>query len=205
LIPLLGAPGAAEFHAALISDTERKVNRVAKRASRYFFLAGPTFPSSLPGYIRQRQRGKDLGARLETAFQRLFRRHTTAVIIGTDSPELPPRILVQALRELRSCDAVLGPCPDGGYYLIGLRRQERRRFHGIFHRVRWGSSFAFRDTLNCFLRRELICSVLEPFADVDRPEDFLRLRRSMARNRAVRQGSPGVWRFMERIRRKRSA
>jgi rSAM/selenodomain-associated transferase 1 len=200
LIPLLGAPGAAKFHAALISDTLRKVNRIGKHARRHFFLAGRAFPPSLTGYIRQRQRGKDLGARLERAFQFLFRRHNTAVIIGTDSPELPSGLLVQALRELRSCDAVLGPCPDGGYYLIGLRRQEGRKLHGLFRDVRWGSSFAFRHTLESFLRRGFICSILEPFADVDGPADFHRLRRSLERSSAARRSAPAVWRFMKQFR-----
>lgn len=200
LIPLLGAPGAAEFHSALISDAVRKVNRVAKQASRYFFLAGRKFPPSLAGFRRQRQRGKDLGVRLELAFQLLFRRHTAAVIIGTDSPELPPKVLVRALRELRSCDAVLGPCPDGGYYLIGMRRQESRRLSGVFRDVRWGSSFAFRDTLESFLRRGFICSILDHCPDVDRPEDFRRLRRSMERSGAARLAAPAVWRFMKQFR-----
>jgi rSAM/selenodomain-associated transferase 1 len=205
LVPLLGAPGAAELHAALVSDTVRKVNRIAKHAVRYFFLAGRAFPPSLAGYRRQRQRGKDLGERLELAFRLLLRRHPAAIIIGSDSPGLSPNLLVRALRELRSCDAVLGPCPDGGYYLIGMRRLEGRKLRGIFRRVRWGSSLAFRDTLEAFLRRGFICSVLEPFADLDRPEDLRRLRRSLARNRAARRRAPAVWHFMERIRRERSA
>jgi hypothetical protein len=36
------------------------------------------------------------------------------MVIGTDSPLFPGRILRQALRELHVCESVLGPCPDGG-------------------------------------------------------------------------------------------
>ena len=200
LIPLLGASGAAEFHAALVSDTVQKVNRIAKHAVRYFFLAGLLFPPALAGYNRQRQRGKDLGARLERAFQFLFRHHTSAVIIGTDSPELPPTLLVRALRELRFCDAVLGPCPDGGYYLIGLRAHSKQGLRSVFHGIRWGGSFAFRDTLSSLLGRGFICSILDPCADVDRPADFRRLRRNLERGRAARRGAPAVWRFMRQSR-----
>jgi rSAM/selenodomain-associated transferase 1 len=196
LMPLLGPRGAAEFHAALISDTVRMLNALGKRVWRYFFLAGRVCPASLSGYDLKRQRGGDLGERLGRAFRVLLRRHTAAVVIGTDSPGLPPKVLVQALRELRFCDAVLGPCPDGGYYLIGIRRQERQRLSGVFSDVRWGSSFAFRDTLDSFLRRGFICSILQPCADVDRPEDFRQLEMSMARSRAARRAAPAVWRFM---------
>jgi glycosyltransferase A (GT-A) superfamily protein (DUF2064 family) len=61
------------------------------------------------------------------------------VVIGTDSPLLPPRFLREALAELQACDAVLGPCPDGGYYLIGSRRLDASTFCGI----RWSTPHAF--------------------------------------------------------------
>jgi len=198
LIPLLGARGAAEFHAALISDTLRKVNVLAGRVSRYLFLAGREIPvtESLLDYTLVRQRGPNLGARLEKAFRQLLRRHPAAVVIGTDSPTLPPRLLRKALGELRSCDAVLGPCPDGGYYLIGLRRLSP----GVFRGVRWGSAVAFRDTLRNLLRRTFACAILEPIADVDRPEDLRRLARKLARSAEARRAAPAVWRFLKAAR-----
>lgn len=221
LIRLLGCRGAAEFHAALISDAIRKVNGLTGRVARYLFLAGrslPVFPA-LSHYRLGRQRGADLGKRLAQGFRQLLRRHTAAVVIGTDSPTFPPRILRQAFRELRFCDAVLGPCPDGGYYLIGLRRlavaalSERpglagirnRRYRsrmmaGIFDGVRWGSAAAFRDTLQNLLRRNFSCSILEPFADIDHPRDIRRLRRELARSAAVRRLAPAAWRFLKEYR-----
>ena len=199
LIPLLGSRGAAEFQAALISDCIRKVNALGGRASRYAFFAGPgsSAPTALFSRLTLvRQRGADLGERLAHAFQRLLRRHAVAVVIGTDSPTLAPRVLRTARRELRVCDAVLGPSPDGGFYLIGLRRTERAKAGDLFRGVRWGSAFAFRDTLRNLLRRGLACSILEPCADVDRPEDFRRLVRALAGSRALRRGAPAVWRFV---------
>lgn len=204
LIPLLGPRGAAEFHAALVSDTVRKVSALSHSASRYFFLAGGEYPPSLSGYRQARQRGANLGERLERAFWKLFRRHRVVVVIGTDSPALRPLVIQQAFRELQFCDAVLGPAPDGGYYLIGLSRREHKEMRGIFRGVRWGSALAFRDTLECFLRRGLICSILEPCADVDRPEDFRKLERSLARHGAARRAAPAVWRFAKQFRRKSS-
>jgi rSAM/selenodomain-associated transferase 1 len=202
LIPLLGSHGAAEFQAALISDCIRKVNALGGRASRYVFFAGtgPSVPAALFSRLTLvRQRGADLGERLTHAFQELLRRHTVAVVIGTDSPTLAPRALRVARGELRVCDAVLGPSPDGGFYLIGLRRTERAKAGNLFRGVRWGSAFAFRDTLRNLLRRGLACSILEPCADVDRPEDFRWLVRELAGNRALRRGAPAVWRFVKEL------
>lgn len=176
LIPLLGAAGAARFQAALASDAARKVNGLAGIAARYYFLAGS--PSNLPrlrGWTLLRQRGRDLGEKLERAFACLLRVHPAAVIIGTDSPELPSRLLRQALSELRASDAVIGPAPDGGYYLIGLRRFKSRLLRG----VRWGTRFAYRDTLGRLLDSSFVCSILETCPDVDRPDDFGRLAKTL--------------------------
>ncbi|MGD0922627.1 MAG: TIGR04282 family arsenosugar biosynthesis glycosyltransferase [Terriglobia bacterium] len=202
LIPLLGARGAAEFQAALISDSIRKVNALGERASRYVFFAGTGSPAPAALFSRftlVRQRGADLGERLAHAFRKLLRRHAVAVVIGTDSPTLAPRVLRAARRELHVCDAVLGPSPDGGFYLIGLRRTERAKAGGLFRGIRWGSAFAFRDTLRNLLRHGLACSILEPCADVDRPEDFRRLVRELAGSQALRRGAPAVWRFVKEL------
>lgn len=195
LVPLLGARGAAEFQAALISDTLRKVAALTGDPARYLFLAGRVLPdlSAIPDYTVARQRGADLGERLERAFKQLLRRHPAALVLGTDSPTLPPRILRAAFEELRFCDAVLGPCPDGGYYLIGLRRLRV----GMFRGIRWGTGFAFRDTLRNLRRCDFSCSVLEPFEDVDRPADVQRLRRAMAQSAAVRRSAPATWRYLK--------
>jgi rSAM/selenodomain-associated transferase 1 len=199
LIPLLGSRGAAELQAALIADSIRKVNALAGRASRYFFLAGRRFPAAArpSAYRLVRQRGRDLGKRLEYAFLLLLGGHAAAVIIGTDSPTLEPRVLRTALRELRVCAAVLGPCPDGGFYLIALRRPEADEIPGLFRAVRWGTAFAFRDMLGNLLRRGLACSILESCADVDRPEDFRRLVRGLVRSRVARRAAPTVWRYVK--------
>jgi uncharacterized protein len=200
LIPLLGAEGAARFQGALVADTLGKTNALGRRVARYLFITGGR-PRGAGGEAQGRyladcvlieQRGQDLGERLERAFRQLLIRHPAAVIMATDSPLLPVSILNAAIGELGCCDAVLGPCPDGGYYLIGLRRLSA----GILRGVRWGTRFAFRDTLESLLRRNFSCSVLEPFADVDRPEDLGRLRARLARSRAARRLAPATWRFL---------
>jgi glycosyltransferase A (GT-A) superfamily protein (DUF2064 family) len=122
----------------------------------------------------------------------MLRDHTAALIIGTDSPLLLPHMLRLAIRELILCDAVLGPCPDGGYYLIGLRRLQV----GIFRDIRWGSAFAFRDTLQNLLGRDYSCSILPPFVDVDRTRDLRRLAAVLARSRAKRHLAPACWNFL---------
>lgn len=213
LIPLLGAAGAAQFQAALIADAAHKVDALAARpeiVTPYLFLAEPVASdvaarlrwelelSGRAGWTILPQRGPDLGARLDLAFRTLLRQHVSAVIIGTDSPLLAPRAMRRALGELETCDAVLGPCPDGGYYLVGLGGRARADLgrRGVFARVRWGTAYAFRDTLRNLLEHGLSCSILEPVDDVDRPRDFLRLRREFIRHASARRLAPATWRFV---------
>jgi hypothetical protein len=217
LIPLLGAQGAARFQAALISDALRKVAGLRRRVQPYLFLAASPIPfrrSHAEAILYEQplarpiisefkvihQQGKDLGERVENAFRRLLRFHPSCVVIGTDSPLFPARILRQALEELRACESVLGPCPDGGYYLIALRRPaDPRRLWNIFRNVRWSTAFAFSDTLRSLLRQGLSCSVLEACPDVDLPRDLQRLKEDLTRNRQARRLAPGTWRFLKRI------
>jgi hypothetical protein len=139
-----------------------------------------------------------LGERLAHAFRTLLRLHPSCVVIGTDSPLFPARILRQALGELRACESVLGPCPDGGYYLVALRRPlSAEELRGVFRRVRWGTDFAFRDTLRNLLRLGLSCSLLEDCADVDLPRDLERLKKVLSRNRKARRLAPATWNFLK--------
>ena len=217
LIPRLGLQGAARFQAALISDTLRKVAGLRRWVQPYLFLAASPIPfrrshaeailyeqplasAGICEFSVIRQQGRDLGERLGNAFRRLLRLHPSCVVIGTDSPLFPGRILRQALGELRACESVLGPCPDGGYYLIALRRPaDPGRLRSIFHRVRWSTAFAFSDTLRNLLRQGLSCSVLEACADVDLPRDLQCLKEELFRNRKARRLARATWKFLKRI------
>ncbi len=217
LTPLLGAQGAARFQAALISDTLHKVAGLRRWVKPYLFLAASPIPfgrshaeailyeqplagAGISEFSVIRQQGRDLGERLENAFRRLLRFHPSCVVIGTDSPLFPARILRQAVGELGACESVLGPCPDGGYYLIALRRPaDPGRLRSIFRRVRWSTAFAFSDTLRNLLGRGLSCSVLEAFPDVDLPRDLQRLKEDLTRNRKARRLAPATWNFVKNL------
>lgn len=66
------------------------------------------------------------------------------VIIGADIPGITRAVLARAFAALKTADAVFGPAPDGGYWLIGLTHRARRV--GVFENVRWSSQHALADT-----------------------------------------------------------
>ena len=125
-----------------------------------------------PRWQLRLQRGRDLGERLAHAFtSRLGARADRVVIIGADSPLLPPQRLAEAFDALGRADLVIGPCEDGGYYLIGLRRWAV----GLLAGIRWGTDLAFSDTVTNANWLGLSRAVLESDYDVDDPRSLLRL------------------------------
>jgi len=74
------------------------------------------------------QEGHDLGSRLDHALTSyLARGYERVVIMDSDSPTLPASYLSQAFEVLSNgADVVLGPCDDGGYYLIGIKKPTPR-------------------------------------------------------------------------------
>jgi rSAM/selenodomain-associated transferase 1 len=119
------------------------------------------------------QVGNDLGLRMAHALRSALRRAPAAILVGSDVPTMSAADLRGAASALASGDdAVLGPAEDGGYWLLGLRRVD----DGIFADVPWGSAHVLART-----RRTLSAlgwRVVEAATrwDVDRPEDFERLR-----------------------------
>jgi hypothetical protein len=117
----------------------------------------------------------DLGARMQRMFDCLP--PGPVVIIGTDIPEISGRHIAQAFRKLGSNDAVLGPCDDGGYWLVGLRRSPRVR--EMFAGVRWSSVHTLKDTLANLAGARV--AMLETLEDVDDGTSYRHLAKAGSR------------------------
>src|SRR6267378_7218994 len=91
------------------------------------------------------QRGKNFGERLYFAAEDLFKCGFKIVcLIDSDSPTIPAENFTKAI-ELLSLPGdriVLGPCDDGGYYLIGLKRLHPE----VFERIDWSTQRVFEQT-----------------------------------------------------------
>jgi hypothetical protein len=125
------------------------------------------------------QRGGDLGERLDGLLTDLLAEgYAGAVAVDADSPTVPTAFLVQAGLALRGgrADVVLGPCEDGGYYLIGLRAPAP----ALFADMPWSTPRVTPETLARAGRLGLAVVTLPEWFDVDRGEDLDRLRASSA-------------------------
>lgn len=117
------------------------------------------------------QRGDGLGERMSHVLETLFREgYERGVLIGSDSPDLPPAIVQEAFKRLGSKDAVVGPGWDGGYYLIGFRREGF--FPGVFCGVEWSTPRVLGRTVEILEQAGCGYSFLEQWRDVDTLEDL---------------------------------
>ncbi|MBW4706947.1 TIGR04282 family arsenosugar biosynthesis glycosyltransferase [Roseobacter sp. YSTF-M11] len=98
------------------------------------------WPDHLPRMVQGRG---DLGNRMARAFR--YPCHGPLCIIGADIPGIRKSHINRAFRALGHAEVVFGPAPDGGFWLMGLKRT-RALPAGIFADVRWSTEHALDDT-----------------------------------------------------------
>jgi rSAM/selenodomain-associated transferase 1 len=118
------------------------------------------------------QTGETLGDRLAMSFsERFFFHHTQKIVaIGVDEPSLSREMLDRAFAVLDSCDWVIGPAIDGGYYLIGCRAAAFD--NEVFQEIEWGGSTVFTATMSKVRRWEHNIAVLPQRRDIDTADDL---------------------------------
>jgi rSAM/selenodomain-associated transferase 1 len=112
------------------------------------------------------QDGNDLGERMEKSFERIFSEgFTSAVLIGSDIPDLTPAVFHEAIESLKTNDVVMGPAVDGGYYLVGCNKTTFLR--EMFHGIAWGTNTVFRKTMGILHKASLRVHLVPEWQDVD--------------------------------------
>lgn len=118
------------------------------------------------------QRGADLGERMLSAFSSVYKAgFKKAVIIGSDTPDLPAAALRSAFRALDKKQAVIGPAYDGGYYLLGFGRENFQP--GVFTGIKWSGPDVFKLTVGHLRRGGCSYASLKKRRDIDTLKDLL--------------------------------
>ncbi len=128
-------------------------------------LQSRIWPADLP---RWPQGQGDLGDRMG----RIFREapHGPIVIVGADIPNITPQLINKAFRALGNHDAVFGPAPDGGYWLIGLKNGVNAVPPKMFENVRWSTEHALTDTIATL--GDMRVAMIDTLQDVDTIRDL---------------------------------
>lgn len=180
LTPPLEPGVASSLYRSFLLDKIEQVRTI--RAIHPFLSYTPEkekdfFRNILPhGFELIQQVGEDLGEKLSNISKSLFHAgFKKVVILDSDTPNLPPGLIKEGIEGLDKFDVILGPCEDGGYYLIGMREH----FPELFNGIPWSTSEVTRITLEKARNIGLSVSKLESWYDVDTGADLLRLKKDL--------------------------
>ncbi len=127
-------------------------------------LTGRIWPCDLP---RIAQGQGDLGQRMARAMGRFP--IGPVCVIGADIPGIRRAHIARAFKALGRANAVFGPAPDGGYWLVGLKRGGLAR-RDMFREVRWSSRHALADSAAALSHLRQVR--VDTLADVDTAADL---------------------------------
>jgi rSAM/selenodomain-associated transferase 2/rSAM/selenodomain-associated transferase 1 len=170
----IGDGPAAEFYKLCAEHVFQESDRLSGRVQRYLFYSNPEDSKEMqhwggPRFNYVAQAGSDLGRRLEHAFGRVFEHGAQkAIVLATDVPGISADIVDEAFRALDSSDVVLGPCPDGGYYLLGMKRLHKE----LFTDIPWSTDQVLDRTSGAVSKLGLTVRLLPALADIDNGEDL---------------------------------
>lgn len=160
------AAQAMAWHQAMATTVIER----AKRLFQHVWLAvddtaHPFFKTfGLPLYA---QGEGDLGERMAHLLKQASQHgYKKILFLGTDSPHMPDKRLLQVTSALNEYDVVLGAVEDGGYDLIAMNGA----YPVLFSDIAWSSEHVLKQTLAIIQKQQLNCLVLEESFDVDTPE-----------------------------------
>jgi len=118
------------------------------------------------------QTGDGLAAGLTSVFAKFASvGHRRVIAFNSDSPHLPASALKRAFEALATCDLVIGPTHDGGYYLVGAT--------AFYPRLFTNDSMGTKNALQALVAQGqslgLVSRLMDPFYDIDVAADLSRL------------------------------
>lgn len=167
--PLSLAEAAQVYHLAL----QQTVTALAPLQPLLFYSGDVAyFRENFPGIPLLPQGEGDLGARMAQALCALHAHSgKRALLVGSDAPDLPRQLIIDAYAALSSAAVVTIPALDGGYVLIG----ERGHHPPVFHGVAWSTPAVLVQTRAICAAQQLPYAEIGSWEDVDDAATLLRL------------------------------
>lgn len=176
LAKTLGDEKAAEFYRRCIESMVAEICGLPEEVKRYVLFDGPVHGYQTDrlidlGFGLAMQEGGNLGQRLSSAFNMILEKIARkVVIVASDVPDLTRGIIQGALDSLDDSDVSIGPCHDGGYYLIGMKELHRE----LFNDISWSTGQVYKQTLDAAKKKGLVISELPILVDIDTEADLRR-------------------------------
>ena len=201
LCPPMTFPQASSLYECLLLDI---VTKVEKYQTAELWIA---FAPNGEEYFRRifagrkkllQQRGSNLGERLHHIFVDLFHLgYQQVVVTDSDSPTVPLSSIAKAYELLDgvSCNVVLGPSSDGGYYLVGLNCPTE----GLFHRIPWSSAAVVEKSMERASELGLNVALLPLAYDIDVEADLKRLWEDLQSSPELQERALRTYAFLRRF------
>jgi rSAM/selenodomain-associated transferase 1 len=167
--PLTFAEAARVHHLSL----QQTVTTLAPLQPVIFYSGDRAyFQENFPGIPLLPQGDGDLGARMAQALCALHDRgNERALLVGSDAPDLPRQLIIDAYAALANAAVVTIPAADGGYVLIG----ERGHHPPLFCGVPWSTAAVLAQTRAICVAEQLPYAEIGRWEDVDDAATLLRL------------------------------
>jgi rSAM/selenodomain-associated transferase 1 len=169
LATTIGEQGASELYECFVEDLLKSLEGIP--ADLRIGFHPPNGRKCIENWLGSRfelipQQGRDLGERQASLLQEAFSMgYGSAIVMISDAPDIPAEMVNGAIRALGSSDSVIGPCRDGGYYLIGFRAAS---FHkDLFQDITWGGPSASSTILDRMKGSGPGTVVLDTWWDID--------------------------------------
>jgi rSAM/selenodomain-associated transferase 1 len=178
LAPDIGEQACLELHRQLLQFTHDHLKHVTQTLGGLNVLSLDQLTSDAqlehiakltPLVVQQ---GDDLGERMANAIKWGLTFAKKVLIVGSDCPVLTLDYYQQALTELNHESHVFINAEDGGYVLVGATHA----CDDLFENVPWGSGDVMAVTFERLGAANKKAAILGPLWDVDRIEDFERLK-----------------------------
>lgn len=161
-------------------------NTAEKDAERKSFLSKNVFSelnrqtlikvekSGIPYFhiSENQQKGNNFGERFTNAIESIFEKGFQQIItIGNDTPHLKTNHLIETTKKLKKNNLVLGPSKDGGFYLMGIKKEHFNK--QTFLKLPWQTSRLQRCISSISNTKNLEIKLLEYLNDIDKKEDVI--------------------------------
>ena len=174
MCPPLTPDEAASLHGSLVMDTVERTRSLRGFDRFLACLPGKDHPFFQTLAARHRlhlhdQAGANLGQRMNHALTTVLNRgYSSAVLVGTDVPDLSAQTYTHAQKALQSHDVVFGPTKDGGYYLVGIKKPAPE----LFATIPWSTDHVLTQSRTQAQRLGLTVALLDMKRDIDTMDDL---------------------------------
>jgi uncharacterized protein len=115
----------------------------------------------------------DLGYKMKTASKFYFDSgYSRIILLGSDTPHVSSTEIQYAFEKLNTSNNVIGPATDGGYWLLGMKKQLTNQ---IFEDIDWGTNTVFIDTYKRLLTFNKSVELVAKKDDLDTLQDLIKI------------------------------